>query len=317
MLLKTIYDDSSLASLFAVINEDVSFKGIIVRITGTNGVTAATLADVGRIQYIKNGQVLVDAGYDMLNYLGDIIGGIPNRETTASGALDFFTYIPRRLFDDNVEHVSPTDNAQIKCTFGSNLATRVASAGKVEVLLDLERGVQKYDLALRQYSDSVSGAQTRPWPIEQPNIILAALSATVSGALTLTGSNISRVFTEVGGLAADASIGALQDNTTAQFGLEDITATAANLPWPYAAVLYAANGDITSRLYDSLRTVLTTSGASSPELLIASALFDNDKFVDSANKQRARLMDITHTKEIRKDAATLNALQTVANTPTA
>lgn len=312
MLLKRIYEDSSLASLFQVINEEVDFKGIAIRISGTAGATAPVVGDVGRIQFIKRGVVVVDSGFDMLLAFDDLLGGTPNRESTASGVVDLFCYIPRRYLDDNVEHVVPADNAQIKATFNANLATRIASGGKVEVYLDIEKGVQKYDMIIRQYSDSVSGASVRPFAIDQPNIMFAGLSATVSAVMTLTGSNITQVQYEIGGLSGDATVGAIQDNTSFQFNIENLVGTASLMPYELLGAIYVANGDITSRLYDNLRLLVTTSGASSPEVLVASASFDEERFIQSTNKQKARVLDIQQRKSAKGDTDTIKTLSAVA-----
>jgi len=314
MLLKRIYEDSSLASLFQVINEEVDFKGIAIRISGTAGATPPVVGDVGRIQFIKRGVVVVDAGFDMMLAFDDLLGGTPNRESTGSGVVDLFCYIPRRYLDDNVEHVVPADNAQIKATFNANLATRIASAGKVEVYLDIEKGVQKYDMIIRQYSDSVAGASVRPFAIDQPNIMFAGLSATVSAVLTLTGSNISQVQYELGGLSGDATIGAIQDNTSFQFNIENLAGTAALMPYELLGAIYVANGDITSRLYDNLRLLVTTTGAASPEVLVASASFDEERFIQSTNKQKARVLDIQQRKAAKGDTDTIKTLSAVAQT---
>lgn len=312
MFLKRIYEDSSLTSLFAVINEEVDFKGIAIRITGTAGATAPTVGDVGRIQYIKRGVTIVDAGFDALLAFGDLVGGTPNRESTNSGVVDLYAYIPRRYLDDNVEHVVPSDNAQIKAVFNANLNTRIASGGKVEVYLDLEKGVQKYDLLIRQYSDSVAGASVRPFAVDQPNIIFAGISATVSAVFTLTGSNVTQVSYEIGGLVGDASLGALQDNTTFQFNIENLVGTASLVPYDLMACVYVANGDVTARLYDNLAMRVTTSGAASLEFFVVSAMFDEKRHEDSVNKQRSRMLDITQRKAQRGDVSTVTTLKQIA-----
>lgn len=303
MMLKRIYEDSSLVQMFAQINETVSFKGIAIRITGTNGGTAATLGDVGRIQYQKNGVTIIDAGFDALHALCNVLGGFPNNSSTASGALDFFLYIPRRFNDNNVEMVTPKDDAQIKCTFNANLNTRVASGGKVEVYLDLEEGTQKYDLAIRQYSESIAGASTKPVAYEQPNILMVGMSATVSGVFTTAGSNISQLTCQVGAQIADFSLGALTDNTQAQMNLE--------ASWVLMGVPFVAMGDITSRLCDNVRLGITTSGASVPETLILSALFDNDRLIQTRNNQVAVLNTRLAKKTGARDYATVQAVRTL------
>lgn len=301
MMLKRIYEDSSLVQLFASINESVSFKGIAIRITGTNGGTAATLGDVGRIQYIKRGVTIIDAGFDALHALCNVLGGFPNNTSTTSSTLDFFLYIPRRFNDNNVELVIPSDDAQIKCTFNSNLNTRVASAGKVEVYLDLEEGTQRYDLAIRQYSESIAGASTKPVAYEQPNILMIGFGATVSAVFTTVGCNITQLTAQIGAQVADFSLGALTDNTQAQFNLE--------ASWLLMGVPYFANGDINSRLSDNLRLGITTSGASTPETLLISALFDNDRLTMSRNAQISSLKSKLANKAAKRDMATVAVVQ--------
>jgi hypothetical protein len=313
MLLKRIYTSSSLTQLFAQINEEVMFKGIAIRISGVAGSTPPAVGDVGRIQYIKKGITMIDCGFDSILSFNDLMSGAPNNESTASGVVDFFGYIPRRYLDDNVETVVPADNAQLKCTFTSNLASYIASGGLVEVYLDLDYGVQKYDLVMRQYSDSVSGASNRPFAIDQPNIIFAGLSATVSSVLTLTGSNISSITGSIGGQSLDVSIGALMDNTSFQFNVENLAGTVSLLPYTLMAALYTASGDITSRLFDNLAVTVTTSGASSPELLVVSALFNKDRYEQTVNKQRARVLDVTQSKAQKGDAQTIETLKKIAN----
>lgn len=311
MQLKRVYSNSNLASLRVNINEEVAIKGIGIRISGTAGATAPVVGDVGRLQYIKNGVTLVDCGFDSLLAFNDIMGGTPNRESTNSGVVDLYAYIPRRYLDNNVEHIVPSDNAQIQCTFGANLATRIASGGLVEVYLDLEKGVQLYDLMIRQYSTTISGASTTPIPIDQPNLAFIGLSATVSSVFTLTGSNITQVSYEIGGLSGDASLGALQDNTSFQFNIENLAGTASLVPYELMAALYTAAGDVTSKLFDNLRVGITTSGASVAELFAVGALFNEARLEQTMQKQRARLLDIANRKQASGDEASVATVQKV------
>jgi hypothetical protein len=106
----------------------------------------------------------------------------------------------------------------------------------------------------------------------------------------------------------------MQDNTSYQLNVEDITATAANVPYALACVPYFAHGDISSRLYDNLRLSTTTSGASNPEVLVMSALFNDDRYEDSINKQRSRNVQIAESKAQRGDKGTLQVLRKVQST---
>lgn len=300
-MLERIHEDSNLNSMHVVIHEEVFFKGIALRISGTNGATPVALADIGRLQYFKGGEAIIDADFDMLHAMGHIIMGNPFDNSTGSGDLDFFLYIPRRLFDRNVDHVLPSDNAQIKITFGSNLATRVASGGLVEVYLDRELGTQRYDLVMRQYSESIAGASTYPWSLSQPNILMAALSARVSGVLTTVGSNITQLTCQVGDQNSDLSLGALVAYTNAIRELDS--------DYALATLPFVAQGDITSGLLDSIRVSITTGGASTPELMIVSALFDNARLNMSASQQLARLQALIKNKIDKRQFNTVKTLQ--------
>jgi hypothetical protein len=171
-------------------------------------------------------------------------------------------------------------------------------------------------MIIRQYSDSVSGASVRPFAVDQPNIMFVGLSATVSSVLTLTGSNITQVQYEIGGMSGDATIGAVQDNTTFQFNIENLVGTATLVPYELMGCVYVANGDITSRLYDNIRLLVTTSGASSPEVLVCSASFDEERYVQSTNKQKARVLDIQNRKTSKGETDTIKTLSAVAQSQT-
>lgn len=300
-MLERIYERDNLQSLHQVIHEEVSFKGIALRISGTNGATKVELEDIGRLQYFKGGEAIIDADFDMLMSMGHIFGGNPVDNTTDSGALDFFLYIPRRFFDKNVDHVVPSDNAQIKITFGANLATRVASGGLVELYIDRELGVQKYDMVMRQYSETIAGSATYPWSVSQPNIVLTALSSRVSGVLTTVGSNISQVTLQVADQHSDLSLGALVGYTNAKFTLES--------DYLISTIPFVAQGDITAGLTDSVRFGITTSGAANPELLIVSALFDNNRLNLTAANQNARINAIIQSKVSKRQFNTVKVLQ--------
>lgn len=300
-MLERIYEDSNLNSMHVVIREEVTFKGIALRISGTNGATPVALADIGRLQYFKGGEAIIDSDFDMLHSMGHILMGNPFDNSTGSGALDMFLYIPRRLFDNNVDHVLPSDNAQLKITFGANLATRVASGGIVEVYLDRELGIQRYDLVMRQYSETIGGASTFPWSLAQPNIMFAALSARVSGVLTTVGSNITQLTVQVGDQNSDLSLGALVAYTNAIRELET--------DYALATLPFVAQGDITASLHDSIRVSVTTSGASTPELLLVSALFDNNRLNMSASQQLSRLRGLIKNKIDKKQFNTVKTLQ--------
>lgn len=305
-----VYSESNLVSLHCPINFECSIKGIGVRITGTNGATAAQLADVGRITYKKNGKTLVSMGYDFIQALNHILGGNPKDNTTASGALDFYSYIPRRFFDRNVDYITKKDNAVIEASFNSNLDTRVSSGGLVEVYLDIEEGVQAYDLCLNQYTDSASGSGV--WPISikaNPNLLMVAVSDVVSNVLTLSSSNYSQVVTRVGDRVSSASIGALLDHTNFMMNLET--------DFSLCAVPFVASGDITSKLDDSVSLEITTGGTAQMEIGIMSANFNDEKNLETIKKQRARFNDKTRQASEQGRASDVTVVKRLAGYKTA
>ena len=101
--------------------------------------------------------------------------------------------------DNNVEHVKASDNAQIRITFPAAFATALAAMTEpVEVFLDLEDGVQKYDLEIKQYTETMAGAGVLPVTYNQTDICMVALSATVGGVITTAASNLTQFAIEVG-----------------------------------------------------------------------------------------------------------------------
>lgn len=278
MLLKSVHEKSDLLSMYVPLNFEATFSAIVIKISGTNGATKTELADVGRITYEKNGVTIVDAGFDMLHALNHVLGGNPKDTTSNSGALNFYASIPRGFNDRNIEHVTPNDNAMLRCQFNSNMATRIASGGVVEVYLQLENGTQSYELKINQFQEDIGGASVQPVSYESnKNILLVGCSAIVSDVLTLTGSNLDRIGYEIGGNSGNPTIGAITDNTNYEFDLED--------DYNNICIPYVALGDPTSRLHDNINFNFDTSGASSVQTVIMSASFDVDRFNKSVRRQ--------------------------------
>jgi len=304
-MLYKIYEDSNLSSLSCPIRENVSFKGICIRITGTNESTEAELEDVGLIQYVKNGQQMINCNFDWLMALSHMLGGNPKDDSTSSGALRFFVYIPRFFFDDNVEHVTPEDNARISCTFNAGLDTGIASGGKVEVFLDVEDGIQKYDLIINTHAESMAGAATAVMTLEQPNILAIGVSDLVSSVLTTASSAITKYSIAVGGVShGDAAIGSWVDYTNCVMNLES--------DYVIATLPFRASGDITSRLKDTANLSIVTSGAAEPQVVVLSAQFDDKRLTRSLDARNARIIERTQSKILSNRADTLAVVKRVA-----
>lgn len=305
-MLYKIYESDNLTSMLVNLKGSYSFKGIVIRITGTNGATPATLDDVGRIVYQKKGATIIDMAFGYFTAIGDLIAGVPDTTSTASSTLDLYGYIPRRWGDSNVEHVSSNDNASIAITFGANLATRVASGDKVEVYLDLEDGIQKYDLMFKQYGFSQGGAGTPHISIEQDNIVSVFMTEYLSSILTLASGLVTAVNGNLGHKNINASIGALIDDTCFKHHIEQ---TADDI---LAVNLFNAEGDITSGLIDGLTLNITTSAATIIELGIVSMSFDPSKLDKSVMAQQTRVNTIVNSKVARGKTADVATLKKIS-----
>ena len=303
-MLKRIYSDTGTSQLHVVIKEAVSFKGIAIKCYDATQVGTLAIGEVGRVQYIKKGVTIIDAGFDTLCHMQELLGGYSAVESNAGAVLNFFCYIPRRFLDNNVEHVVPSDNAQLKISFPAAFATAMAAMTEaVEVFLDLEDGVQKYDLAINQYSETIAGASVRPVTYYQNNIFLVGVSATVAAVLTTAASAISQLSIQIGEKAGDMGLNALIDYTNTIFKRE---ATQALMTVPYISM-----GDITSRLEDSVRLSFTVSGASNPETVIYSAMFTDDRLKHTSKLQLVKLQSQL-ARKITTDPEAIKVVQKVA-----
>lgn len=307
MLLRTLSEDTSLAQIIVPIRETVSFKGFVIQMEGTSD-TGKTLAieDVGRIRYEKNGQTIIDADFDYLMHLMDILGGAPLVSCAEAGDTFLQLYITRRFFDDNVETVVPSDNANLTIQFKAQFDTEMASC-TTRTAVDVESGTQKYNLKILQHTDTIAGAGNRPKTINADNILMTLISDNTPATLTLTGSNITRIHSVNGPINGGCDLEMALWNTCGQFNLEVDT-------FAGAAVIYAAAGDITSRLSDSTDLTITTDGAATPEILVLSADFDLPRYNATISAQGKRFDGIKQHKIDTGKGATVGAVQRVQKT---
>lgn len=290
-MLKLIHSQSDLTSMNIPINLNAMVKGILIRISGMNSAAAIVKGDIGRIQVLRGGSTIVDAGADFLYSLNQHIGGYCNFVSGIAGGggveaedTNYSIYIPCRYYDDNVMLIKPEDKMNIRCNFNANLDTRITSAGLVEVFLDLELGIQKYVLNIHQFSETIAGASTRPQSYDaEPNILMCLVSATVSSVLTLVGSNLTDLNVEIGNEKGVYSLGSLVDITTFEFEHE--------ASYLISAIPFASKGDITTRLHDIISLNFVTSGACNPEIMLITAAFENETFARTVSLQRKRLTD--------------------------
>jgi hypothetical protein len=149
---------------------------------------------------------------------------------------------------------------------------------------------------IKQYAANIAGASTGfPFTIPQDNILFVGLSDVVGGVLTLTASPISRVNQEIGNLPSGGSATtALLDHTNL---IRNKEATQSLM-----AVIYEANGDITSQLQDGVKLTFSTTGAATPQVAVMSANFDYERLVSSAKTQIDKLSLIQRVKANNPDA---------------
>jgi len=303
-MLKKIEETTSLNQLHATFKQNLSFKEIIIHIVGTND-TAQTLAlaDIGRVRYEKNGEVMVDAGFDFLHGMSSINGGHAKAESATASDVDIWLSIPRYFNDKNVETVVPSDQAQLLITFNSAFATALASA-TTRVYVNQEEGVQNYDLQIKQFRHDISGAGDIPVKFNEMNILQIALSDIVSSVLTLSSSNITRVTTQVDEQSgASIPVSSLQANTNYNHRLE--------AAYNNIAVIYEAEGDVTSRLSDGVDFSFGTSGAATPEVLIISAFFDEDRKNKTRRSQSLRFESKLKIKSNNGQHKTVGAIRSL------
>jgi len=254
-------------------------SALVFRLTGTNGATATTLNDVGRIRYTVRGRTLVDSSFEYLSGLTKVFGGDPITTSTISGPLDLAVLIPRFWGDDNIELIDPSDNATFEISFGGNVATRVASGFLAELYAIPEIGLNSYQLMLMESSDSIGGAgvfQMASPPGTMENIVACYMSELVSNVLTLSSGLITRVDGNIGSAAKiNASIGALKAITNMKNELGG--------SFDLLAEIYSADiGDLAGRLNDSLNLNVHVSAASEPRMLLVGLAFNPDKLAQSA-----------------------------------
>lgn len=306
MALKRLSSNSNLVSQLLTIDEELTVKGFAMRMADATQVLQLLPAEIGRITYSKNGKTLVDVGVDFLIALGDLMGGFSENTSVLNAELEYWIYIPRRYKNDNnVELIKPSDKAQIRITFGSDVAaTMIAATEAIEIYADIDDGVQKYELEILQVSDSIGGAGNVPFNVSATNILMVLLSDSNSGVLTLAGSNIDQVTMDIGQHAFDMSTVALLSDTNYHNHFETET--------DLLGVVYDARGTISGKLHDNTRLKFTTSGAATPEVITIGAKFNDARSRESLKLEANKLRERITAKTAKGDTDTVLAIQRFA-----
>jgi len=278
--------DTDLATFLFPIRNPVSYSALLVRITGTAGGAGVTLSDFGRVQLRIRGQSIFDADLAIFNALDNLGGGIPEASGLgAAGAFAVSILIPRNYFDDNVEMLSPNDNAEFQITFGPAIATLVTGF-LVELYALEEFGVMAYSLMIRQNEENIAGAGTIPTTINYVENIAAIYLTDIPGAgtvRTLVASAITRVRYTVGNkFNGDFSLAA----GLAKTNLNNRVETAQTLMCEVFAVKV---GDLSSKLEDQAQLVFTTSGAARPQIIVLGLMFNPNKLAETSAASAERI----------------------------
>lgn len=301
--MKLLKADTDTAHFVCNIDTTLSVLGYFFRITGTNPVTELTKDDVGRPRYRYRNTTLVDASFAFLHHMGNITFGNMPFTSVGSGAMEMGIFIPRFWRDDNVEFVEKMDNAVFEIVFGSAVADQT---GFLAELYAIEaEGINSYHLKYIQHGESYGGAGTFPETYSQENLLQAYISAFVTPDTTLVGSNITRLSFSLGNQKGDASIGAHLNWTNIVRRLETAFVLAVDM--------VSAEGDITARLHDKLDIQFEVSGASYPQILVLSALFNPDKFALTSEMFKNRLYSQLQQAKLQDKIRTIEVIKSIVS----
>jgi hypothetical protein len=307
-MIKKIHEVQTVSAFRAEIRTSESFSHIALQFTGTNDTAQTlTLGNIGRIVVEKNGVQIVSANYDYLHSLNQIMGGTPRFDSATAGAVSTFLLIPRRFNDDNVETVTPADQYSISCTFNAAVDTAIAGNLTVRVGIVPERGVQKYDLGITQFTESVAASSTPVFEYSKPNIIMVLGSDLVSAVLTTASSNISTLAVNMDDFhSSHWPWTGWTGFTSAEFEIE--------AAFVLATVLWESTGDITSRLFDRVQVEVNngSGGTATPEFLVLNQYYDLSRLDATIAAQTRRYNAILTNKQGVNRPREVEAIQKIA-----
>lgn len=277
-----LHSDDNESRFFYRFNRTSSHHSLFFRISGTMSVSPFTAREIGRLRYRVRNKILIDADVDFLAAYAKIVGGAQEATLGASAAFSYSVIIPRYHGFANVELIEPGDNGLFSVDFDSNVGTQ-ATNFLAELYAIPEEGLNPYQLRMIQSENTVG---TGRFPLDSPtgaveNIAAMYLSDIVSGALTVTGSNIDRYEGQIGNQDLDASVAAALEATRAK-------SPSAGASYADCVEVHSADiADLAGRLYDSADLKVDTSGAATPQLLTLGYDFNPDKQLDAAQIRNA------------------------------
>lgn len=294
-MMRLLFSSSQEAQFLHRIEIPISFSALFFRVTGTNGVTPATLRDVGRLRYTVRQTPYVDGDADYLAALSNHWYGSSEFSSTASAAFNFSVMIPRSFIgDNNVERVTKADAAIFETTFTSTLFTNIASGFLAELYAVADEGQQSYNLLLFQqayptiaagqvYTDDISTTE---------NVCAAYVSDIISGVLTLfnvTASNIDRIRCRKGDIDTDVSRAAAMAYTATKYNIEG--ATNPSTTQVIAEIFGLDRSDFSTRLEDSYKLTIQTGagGTSVPQVMTVGFRGNPDRLGESTDEIRDRI----------------------------
>lgn len=302
MALQLLDESTNLVNNIVHFRQPMQLKGLVIHITGVNGATPVAIADVGKIILKNRKDEIVNCQADSILSLNHQIGGNPLDNSAGSGALEMFLYIPFHYDDKNVLTMLPKDQYQLTLDHNSELATRIASAGKVRVYADVAYGVSAYIPIIRQYAFSANASGKIIETVRTQNIYGIMISDIVSSVQTLVASNISTIQLNVGDFDSRLDLDAVIATSNYKMEVES--------DYSISAMAYIADGDVTQRFSDSADVYIDigSGGSATVQILMLGALFDGERTLETKNAQLDRLETIKRNKINAKDMKTANAI---------
>lgn len=302
MALQLLHEETNLVNNIVHFRQPMQLKGLVIHITGTNGATPVAIADIGKIILKNRKDEIVNCQADSVLSYNHQVGGNPLDNSTGSGALEMFLYIPFGYDDKNVLTMLPKDQYQLTLDHNSELATRIASGGKVRVYADVSYGVSAYTPIMRQYAFSANASGKILETVRTQNIYAIMISDIVSSVQTLVGSNISTVQLNVGDFDSRLDLDAVIAMSNYKMKVES--------DYNLSAMAYISDGDITQRFSDSADIYIDvgSGGSVTVQILMLGALFDSERALATQNAQIDRLQTIKNNKIDVKDFKTSEAI---------
>jgi len=290
-MLRRLFSSSQEAQFLHRIEIPVSYSALLFRVTGTNGATAATARDLGRLKFSIRQQPVIDADADFLQALQNHWFGSIEFSSTASGAFNASVFMPRSfLGDKNVERVTKADAAIFETTFTQNLFDRIASGFLAELYAVVEEGPQSYNLLMFQQAyPTIAASQVYTDDLSTvENVCASYISDVVSSVLTLVGGNIAQVRARKGDVTIDASTGALQAYTACKYAIEAAANPSASET--IAEIFGLDKSSLSARLEDTynLQVTVGSGGTCVPQILTVGFKPNPDRIGESAAEEADR-----------------------------